>query len=132
MSRTVRVMMVAWACALGVAILLSDRVVESQGQEAQTGFGGSNGFLDEFCDNQAALVNSPNSPLIPADECNEEAAEEEFTGPETTADGLGPIFHAAGCGECHLVPVLGGSSQIVEKRVGFFDGSNFIDHPGAP
>ena len=50
---------------------------------------------------QARLVNSPNSPKIPADECNFETAEEEFIGPETVADGLGPIFNAAGCGECH-------------------------------
>ena len=35
-----------------------------------------------------------------------------------------------GCGECHLVPILGGSSQIVEKRAGFFDGSVFLEHPG--
>ena len=132
MSRTVRVMMVAWACALGVAILLSDRVVESQGQtEAPAGFdGGTNGFLAEFCANQAALTDSPNSPTIPNNECNDEAAIEEFTGPETIADGLGPIFNAAGCGECHLVPILGGSSQIMEKRAGLFDGSNFIEHPG--
>ena len=49
-------------------------------------------------------------------------AAEEFTGPETTADGLGPIFNAAGCGECHLMPILGGSSQITERRAGFFNG----------
>ena len=55
---------------------------------------------------------------------------EEFTGPETVADGLGPIFNAAGCGECHMTPILGGTSQIMEKRAGFFDGTVFIDHPG--
>ena len=64
--------------------------------EAPTGFTGSNGFLAEFCANQAALVDSPNSPMIPDDECNDDATVEEFTGPETIADGLGPIFNAAG------------------------------------
>ena len=90
----------------------------------------SNGFAEEFCANQAALTNSPNSPQIPAAECNFDAAVEEFTGPETVADGLGPIFNMAGCGECHFTPVLGGSSHINEKRAGFFDATTFFDHPG--
>ncbi len=133
MSRTVRVMVVVWATALAVVIGLNDDRVETQSTsatEAPTGFGGSNGFLAEFCANQDNLVDSPNSPKIPDDECNEDAAVEEFTGPETTADGLGPIFNAAGCGECHIVPVLGGTTQIMEKRAGFFDGNNFFEHPG--
>ena len=64
------------------------------------------------------------------DECNRDAAMEEFTGPEAIGDGLGPIFNAAGCGECHLVPVLGGGSQIAEKRAGRFLNNIFTDHPG--
>lgn len=133
MSRTVRVMVVVWASALAAAIVFNDDRVETQGAqatEAPTGFGGSNGFLAEFCANQANLVSSPNSPMIPPEECNDDIAAEEFTGPETIADGLGPIFNAAGCGECHIVPVLGGSTQIMEKRAGFFDGEDFFDHPG--
>jgi CxxC motif-containing protein (DUF1111 family) len=99
--------------------------------EAPTGFVvESNGFAEEFCANQAALTDSPNSPTIPADECNFDAAVEEFTGPETIADGLGPIFNAAGCGECHLSPILGAFSQIMEKRAGLFNGQSFIEHPG--
>jgi CxxC motif-containing protein (DUF1111 family) len=110
--------------------------------EAPTGFDGEdNGFAAEFCARQDQLVNSPNSPKIPDDECNLEAAEEEFTGPETVADGLGPIFNAAGCGECHTAnpmfdpdnferKLVGASSAIMEKRAGFFDGVTFRDHPG--
>jgi CxxC motif-containing protein (DUF1111 family) len=99
--------------------------------EAPTGFTAtSNGFAEEFCANQAALANSPNSPRIDADECHFAAAAEEFTGPEGLADGLGPVFNAAGCGECHLVPILGGGSQITEKRAGLFRNGVFTDHPG--
>jgi len=124
-------------CAAASALVIgsSDRA-ETRGSdrptEAPTGFDGlSNGFVEEFCANQEALTDSPNSPRIPADECNLEAATEEFTGPETTADGLGPIFNAAGCGECHVAnPILGGTSQITEKRAGFWDGKTFFDHPG--
>ncbi len=106
------------------------------------GFDGEeNGFATEFCANQDALVNSPNSPQIPEDECDFEAAEEEFTGPETVADGLGPIYNADGCGTCHASnpqfdpnnferKLVGATSAIMEKRAGFFDGVNFHDHPG--
>jgi len=99
--------------------------------EARTGFElRSNGFAEEFCANQGRLTNSPNSPMVPADECDFETAAEEFTGPESVADGLGPIFNGVGCGECHVVPILGGFGQVVEKRAGFFNGREFIDHPG--
>jgi CxxC motif-containing protein (DUF1111 family) len=99
--------------------------------EAPTGFVlESNGFAEEFCANQRALASSSNSPRIPADECFFQAAAEEFTGPETVADGLGPVFNAAGCGECHLMPILGGSSQVTEKRVGFFDRGQFTEPRG--
>jgi CxxC motif-containing protein (DUF1111 family) len=121
------------AAAVFLAVLSSAPGILSQGGpvEAPTGFDvSSNGFAEEFCANQASLTNSPNSPEIPADECNFDAAAEEFTGPETVADGLGPIFNAAGCGECHLVPVLGGGSQIMERRAGKFRDGRFIEHPG--
>jgi len=110
--------------------------------EAATGFdGSSNGFAEEFCARQDELVGSPNSPKIPPDECSFEAAEEEFTGPETVADGLGPIFNAAGCGECHSSnpafdpdnferKLVGSTSEITEKRAGLFEGGTFRDHPG--
>ena len=55
---------------------------------------------------------------------------EEFIGPEGPSDGLGPVFNAAGCGECHATPIIGGSSQVVERRAGSWDGQNFVEHPG--
>ena len=96
-------------------------VTSPQPTEAPTGFDGEdNGFLAEFCASQAQLARvSSLSPAIPAGECNMDAAIEEFTGPETASDGLGPIFNAAGCGECHIAnPVLGATSQITETRAG--------------
>jgi CxxC motif-containing protein (DUF1111 family) len=116
--------------------------LDSSATEAPAGFDGrSNGFAEEFCSNQDRLVSSPNSPKIPADECNLEAAEEEFIGPESVADGLGPIFNAAGCGECHSSnpafdpddftrKLTGATSEITEKRAGFYDGRTFREHPG--
>jgi CxxC motif-containing protein (DUF1111 family) len=100
---------------------------------APTGFElRDNGFASEFCANQAGLntVAGGVHPVIPDDECSFDVAMEEFTGPESVADGVGPVFNAPGCGECHAVPVIGGFSQTVEKRAGWFDGSIFYDPPG--
>jgi CxxC motif-containing protein (DUF1111 family) len=115
------------------AIVVVAPVIQSDFEPtpAPTGFVvESNGFAEEYCANQAAYANSPNSPPIPEEECDFEEAADEFTGPETVEEGLGPVFNAAGCGECHLDPILGGASQIVEKRAGFFDGATFFDPPG--
>jgi CxxC motif-containing protein (DUF1111 family) len=40
---------------------------------------------------------------------------EEF---EAISDGLGPLFNAQSCRECHQSPVTGGVSQVTEQRVG--------------
>jgi hypothetical protein len=108
----------------------SSRPSNNGASEAPTGFIlESNGFAEEFCANQRVgeffelTENSCGRVLF-------QAAAEEFAGPETVADGLGPVFNAAGCGECHLTPILGGSSQVTEKRVGFFDRGQFTEPRG--
>jgi CxxC motif-containing protein (DUF1111 family) len=37
---------------------------------------------------------------------------------ETIGDGLGPLYNAQSCRECHQSPVTGGGSQVMELRVG--------------
>jgi CxxC motif-containing protein (DUF1111 family) len=49
---------------------------------------------------------------------------------EEIADGLGPVYNAQSCRECHQTPVVGAGSQITEFRAGHFNGTSFIDHPG--
>ena len=49
---------------------------------------------------------------------------------ETIDDGLGPVYNAQSCAECHQNPVTGAISQVTELRAGHFDGTNFVDHPG--
>jgi CxxC motif-containing protein (DUF1111 family) len=49
---------------------------------------------------------------------------------EDIDEGLGPVFNAQGCAECHQNPVTGAISQVTELRAGHFDGVNFVDHPG--
>nr|HRC85026.1 di-heme oxidoredictase family protein [Thermoanaerobaculia bacterium] len=53
-----------------------------------------------------------------------------YEGREDIGDGLGPIYNAQACAECHQNPVTGATSQITELRVGRFDGSVFTDRPG--
>jgi CxxC motif-containing protein (DUF1111 family) len=59
-----------------------------------------------------------------------DAARATFEEIEAISDGLGPVYNAQSCRECHQNPVTGAGSQISEFRAGHFDGSNFIDHPG--
>ncbi len=59
-----------------------------------------------------------------------DADKDTFQEQEVRADGLGPVYNAQSCAECHQNPVTGGISQITELRAGHFDGFNFIDHPG--
>jgi CxxC motif-containing protein (DUF1111 family) len=53
-----------------------------------------------------------------------------FAEQEQIADGLGPLYNAQSCGECHQNPVTGGASQISEFRAGHFTGTTFVEHPG--
>lgn len=48
----------------------------------------------------------------------------------TAETGLGPVYNAQACSECHQNPVSGGSSQVSALRAGVFDGENFIEPPG--
>ncbi|HEX2691343.1 MAG TPA: hypothetical protein VHN14_32240, partial [Kofleriaceae bacterium] len=59
-----------------------------------------------------------------------DAARDVFEEVEGLADGLGPVYNAQSCRECHQNPVTGAASQITEFRAGHFNGSSFVDHPG--
>jgi len=55
-----------------------------------------------------------------------------FDDREQIADGLGPVYNAQACAECHQNPVSGATSQITELRAGTVDvnGNNFTNPPG--
>ncbi len=48
---------------------------------------------------------------------------------EDTSLGLGPMFNATSCSECHQNPVTGGPSQITEIRVGHIDDTGAFVNP---
>src|SRR5438552_14524320 len=53
-----------------------------------------------------------------AGDSTHQADREAFDEVEEIADGLGPLYNAQACRECHQNPTSGGASQITELRVG--------------
>lgn len=47
-------------------------------------------------------------------------------------DGLGPVYNAQSCRECHQTPVSGAASQVAELRVGHLDTHGFFQNPEVP
>ena len=83
--------------------------------EAVASFSGTNGFL-------AAGVNGVDGPF--------EIARDVFEEHDVVDNGLGPVYNAQGCIECHQNPVTGAGAQTMELRAGHFDGTNFIPQNG--
>jgi CxxC motif-containing protein (DUF1111 family) len=104
------VLLLAGATAAWV-LALSYSVEGQAATEAPAGFDNlTNGFV-----NQATF----------------DAARDTFEEVDQIADGLGPVYNAQGCFECHQNPVTGAGSQISELRAGHTDGAgNFVDAPG--
>src|SRR5437868_15488518 len=97
--------------------LMFSRAVEGQGPtEAPT------------TDMDARTDDLQNALGTPADFAANKATFEER---EELADGLGPLYNAQACVECHQSPDTGAASQSSEFRAGHNDASgNFVDAPG--
>jgi CxxC motif-containing protein (DUF1111 family) len=80
--------------------------------EAPTGFdNGSNGLTDDAT-HQADLAT--------------------FDDVEQTASGLGPLYNAQSCRECHQTPISGAGSQVTVLRVGHLDRDGHFQNPRIP
>src|SRR3954469_6947132 len=109
-SRTILMLMTAATatCVISFSLALQGQAGVS---EAPTGF------------------DSKTNGLISQAEFN--AALDTFAERDEIADGLGPVYNAQSCAECHQNPVTGGSSQVTELRAGHNDAAgNFVDAPG--
>src|SRR5437773_8962540 len=53
-----------------------------------------------------------------ADDATHQADQVKFEEVEQQSDGLGPLYNAQSCRECHQSPVSGAASQVSELRVG--------------
>jgi CxxC motif-containing protein (DUF1111 family) len=91
----------ALSLALALDVSAAPAPAPAPALEAPTGFDNkSNGLTDEET-HQADLA--------------------KFDVAEQIADGLGPLYNAQSCRECHQDPVSGGGSQVSELRVGHLD-----------
>src|SRR6202049_4142597 len=53
-----------------------------------------------------------------ADDATHQTDQTKFEEVEQLSDGLGPLYNAQSCRECHQSPVSGAASQVTELRVG--------------
>jgi CxxC motif-containing protein (DUF1111 family) len=66
------------------------------------------------------------------DDQTHQADQASFDGVEDVADGLGPLYNAQSCRECHQNPTSGGASQITELRVGHLGPDHRFRNPDIP
>jgi CxxC motif-containing protein (DUF1111 family) len=84
----------------------------SQSTEAPTGFDNkSNGVVDD---------------------ATHQADQTKFEEVEQLSDGLGPLYNAQSCRECHQSPVSGAASQVTELRVGHLGPDGHFRNPEIP
>ena len=66
------------------------------------------------------------------DDQTHQADQVKFDEVEGVADGLGPLYNAQSCRECHQNPTSGGGSQVTELRVGHLGPNNRFFNPSIP
>jgi CxxC motif-containing protein (DUF1111 family) len=66
------------------------------------------------------------------DDATHTADQAKFEEVEALSDGLGPLYNAQSCRECHQNPTSGGSSQVSELRVGHKDAKGIFQNPEVP
>ena len=93
--------------------------------EAPAGFDNlTNGYLEQGPDFE--MLDEDNVEALRSFNDNRFIFEEV----ETIDDGVGPVFNAQSCRECHQNVVTGGASQIAEHRTGKQDGDEFFESLG--
>src|SRR5215472_16790371 len=66
------------------------------------------------------------------DDQTHQADRAKFDDVEGVGDGLGPLYNAQSCRECHQNPTSGGGSQITELRVGHLGPKHQFFNPAIP
>jgi CxxC motif-containing protein (DUF1111 family) len=69
----------------------------------------------QFPDAPTGFDNKTNGMV---DDATHQADQTKFDEVEQLSDGLGPLYNAQSCRECHQSPVSGAASQVTELRVG--------------
>lgn len=66
------------------------------------------------------------------DDATHTADQAKFDEVEAVSDGLGPLYNAQSCRECHQNPTSGGPSQVSELRVGHNNAQGQFQNPDIP
>src|SRR2546429_891860 len=66
------------------------------------------------------------------DDATHQVDQGKFDEFEEISDGLGPLYNAQSCRECHQNPVSGGPSQVLELRVGHKGHDGVFENPEIP
>jgi CxxC motif-containing protein (DUF1111 family) len=66
------------------------------------------------------------------DDATHQADQTKFDEVEAISDGLGPLYNAQSCRECHQNPVSGAASQVSELRVGHTGPDGHFRNPEIP
>src|SRR5579863_3220275 len=66
------------------------------------------------------------------DDATHQADQTNFEEVEQLSDGLGPLYNAQSCRECHQSPVSGAASQVSELRVGHLGPEGHFRNPEIP
>jgi CxxC motif-containing protein (DUF1111 family) len=116
-ERAMRLLMVGTFLSLALATFTVSRSASSSPEapastEAATGFDNkSNGITDDG---------------------THQADQAKFEEVEQASNGLGPLYNAQSCRECHQNPVSGAASQVAELRVGHLDNRGYFLNPEIP
>ncbi len=115
--------LVSCVCGLALAVAL---IAQNSTTEAPAGFD-----TPPVTDSPGA-ASSSNGIAEPAGDsfANDQAFFEKQE--DSIHDGIGPVFNASSCANCHANPVTGGASQITELRVGHLDDNGNFVNPSVP
>ena len=85
--------------------------------------------VPQFPDAPAGFDNKSNGMV---EDQTHTADQAKFDDVENIADGLGPLYNAQSCRECHQNPTSGGNSQTAELRVGHIGPDHRFQNPSIP
>ena len=85
--------------------------------------------VTQFADAPTGFDNKTNGMV---DDATHQADQAKFGEVEELEDGLGPLYNAQSCRECHQSPVPGGASQVTELRVGHVGKDGHFRTPDIP
>jgi CxxC motif-containing protein (DUF1111 family) len=89
-------------------------------------------FVSTSSPNTDAPTGFDNKSNGMVDEATHQADQAKFDDTETIGDGLGPLYNAQSCRECHQSPTSGGTSQVAELRVGHQGPDHLFHNPEIP